>query len=123
MSGQHQASQAKGKEASRKQGAMMEAQLQQTRIASAQGVKPFFESLMDSRKDAFLMFLFGVLVFGGFFLHQVHDQRGDQRPGKEVGGQQREYDRFGQRHKEIAGHSWKEKHGYEDDADREGGAP
>src|SRR5690242_14589990 len=49
--------------------------------------------------------------------HDVHDQRGDERPGEEVGGQHGENDGLGERHEQKLGDARQEEHGDEDDAD------
>src|SRR5258706_12809878 len=120
MTDEQKASEAENQKASGEDHPVIQAQLQQVRITSFQGLKTALEAMVNAAEYAFplLLFLLGMLVAGGLLLHEIHDQRRHQRSGKEVGRAQREYHGFSQRHKEKPRHTGKKEHGHKHDADR-----
>ena len=51
---------------------------------------------------------------------EIHHQRGNQRPGENVGGEHRKNHSLGQRHEEETRHARQEKHRHENNADAQG---
>src|SRR6202022_4428888 len=91
------------------------------RILLPQSLKTALETTVNPREKAGPLLRLGVLVLFHLGAQQVHGERRNQCPGEEVGSDQREYDGFGQRYEEVAGHTRQEEHRYEHDADAEGG--
>src|SRR5258708_36842473 len=117
MTDERQTPQAEDQEAAGEERPVIQAELQQVRVGSFDGVKAALESMMNARENAAALLLFRMLMPGRFLLHQIHDKCRHQRAGKEVRRQQRENHSFGQGYEEVARNSSEEKHRYEHDAD------
>src|SRR5579859_2420399 len=92
--------------------AVLDRGFKQLVVAGAELVEAAFEAALKASHEG-LGSIRTMLVS----THDVHDQSGDERAGKNVGGEHGEDDGFGQGHKKKLRHARQEKHGHEDDAD------
>src|SRR4029077_20195561 len=68
---EQQTHQAESQQARREQFAVIEAELEQARIAASNRLEAALEGMMDPREDAAPVLCVGIRVPGGFLLHQV----------------------------------------------------
>src|ERR1039458_9062464 len=95
---------------------MLEGGFQQLLVTAAKVFKLPLEAALEAAEER-LWSLSAMLVAA----HDVHDQRRDERSGKQIAGQHGEAHSLSQRYEQEFRHARQEEHGHEHDADAERG--